>query len=189
MLQELAQSLSPIIFVMVGVMVTALWVFLKSSVPVTAKMLLTPLTIAAALAVPLMFIALMGYAVRLPLPDKLDVIAHRTVIDKNKKTKIEVWVREKNATRLYTTPYNKELEKALEEARKGRNATGAESRLHRRDPSKPEWDLEMRTPDKVMPKDEPEDQPEGEPDQPRYDRIPSPNDRIQPFGNRPPMTT
>lgn len=158
----LLESLFPIILLMVGVFSTTVFVFLRSPSSTLTKFLLVPISLVAAATIPTAFVLLMGYSVSLPPPKSFTVVAHHVTVVNNKKTRIEIWVKEKETTRLYSMPYNKKVEEQLEQAEKGR-AKGLEPRMKKRDGSTRQgteqddspFHMELLSPADIHPKDGP----------------------------------
>jgi hypothetical protein len=133
-MRDLLNTLVPILLLMAGIFATTtVFVFLRSDARPTVKFMLVPASLLAAVLVPMLFVLLMGYSVPLPPPDSFVLIGHKTIIVENKKKFIELWTYERgtNATRLYQTPWSKELEELLNEAAKGKSQ-GLEAHLKRR---------------------------------------------------------
>lgn len=152
MIEELLYSLVPILLLIGTIFVTATFVFLKSAASATVKFLLVPAAFAAAIAVPIIFVTMMGYSVPVQLPKKVIVLGHQTIVVANKKKSIEIWAREKKSTRLYVLPYSKDLEDKLNEAAKGRQR-GLQSNL---DQDSSGYQLRLLTPEDISPKGPPE---------------------------------
>lgn len=168
-MRDILNSLMPIALVMLGIAATAIFVFIRSPAATLAKFLLVPASLCAAAAVPVMFITLMGYAVPVPPPEKGFVLGHKVVIVGSKKKQIEVWIAHNGDSRLYSMPYEKELEQKLDQAAKGRGQ-GMEGELSirpkRKDkgkgktqkdsgndsPGEYEFDLKLLTPEDILPK-------------------------------------
>ena len=163
---------------MAGTFATVAFVFIRSNARAVAKFLLVPASFVAAAAVPALLVALLGHSVPLPLPDKTTVLAHRTIVKDNKKDKIEIWIAEKDSTRLHVIPWTKPMEKMLEEAAKGR-ANGLRSLLNRKhgrqlnpnNADETDFALELLTPEQINPKG-----PNGE----EVDRLELPPEQIRP---------
>jgi hypothetical protein len=168
-MKELLEPLVPLILIAAGVCWTAVWVFLNSPMRPTVKALLIPGVLFGALAAPVLTFLLLGYSVKLPLPEEIVVLSHRTLVVENKKTRIEVWGKapDAKATRLYSIPYTKQMEKQLEKAEEGRKQ-GQESHIKKRgkrpnsagtnaqgDESQSDWELTLRQPENLPPKDGP----------------------------------
>jgi hypothetical protein len=157
----------PIALIMLGIACTAVFVFIRSPARTLTKFLLVPASLCAAAAVPVMFISLMGYAVPVPPPDKGFVLGHKTIIVGSKKKQLEIWIARDGGSRLYTMPYEKELEDKLNEAAKGR-ANGMEGQLtfkrkkggkaqkdsQNNSDGEYEFDLKLLSPEDIMPKHE-----------------------------------
>lgn len=167
MMRALLYTLLPVVFLMLALGAGAMWVFIKSSVRPFFKFLLIPAVLAACIAVPTIFVTLMGYAVWLPPPAEFIVLGHNAVVMNGKKQTLEIWIKTKDSTRLYAAPYSKELEKQLEEIRKGRKK-GMEGRLKRKDGTtdrhhdtdESPYQMELALPE--MPGKEPLEQEEGQ---------------------------
>lgn len=156
-MKDLLNTLLPVLLLMAGTFATVAFVFIRSNARVVAKFLLVPAAFAAAAAVPVFLIGLLGHSVPLPLPDKVVVLAHRTIIKDNKKDKIEIWIAEKDGTRLHITPWSKPLEKQLEEIANGRERglRGQLSRVPKGNPNdsdESDFALELLTPEQQNPK-------------------------------------
>jgi hypothetical protein len=174
-MRDALEPLLPLILITLGVCCTALWVFMQSNIRPSVKAMLIPGTIAGSLLAPLLMLFVLGHAVKLPLPSELTVLAHQTIIVENKKARIEVWgvPAGGNKTRLYSIPYTKQTEKALEEAAKGRKK-GMRSKLKRGDKQADGqnqdnldggWELKLEQPEHLKPK-EGDVPPEAEPEEP-----------------------
>lgn len=166
-MKDLLNSLMPIALIMLGIAATAIFVFIRSPAATLAKFLLVPASLCAAATVPMIFISLMGYAVPLAPPEKGFVLGHKVVIVGSKKKQIEVWLAHNGDSRLYSMPYEKELEQKLEQAAKGRQQ-GMEGELSIKpkqkgkgktqkdsgsnSPGEYEFDLKLLTPEDIMPK-------------------------------------
>lgn len=135
-MKNLIIQLLPIIYILLVVVATALFVHIQSPGKSAVKLLVVPTALIALLVTPFLFVKLMGYSVALPLPDKFDFIAYTLIIESGRKAEIEVWLKEGNTTRLQRAPYSKEFEEVLEEAAKGQKA-GRTARLSKK-PGKPQ---------------------------------------------------
>lgn len=170
-MREILELLIPVIVILLSFAAWTLFIFIRSNASTTVKVTAVPLVLIAVVAVTLTFSHWLGRAVPLPLPDEMVVIAHRTIVKNSKKTTIEIWTKEKETTRLYTTPYSKWLEDQLKAAEQGR-AQGAESRMTRRKPRMGEgergnpglpvppeaqspYDLKLEQPSDIAPKNGP----------------------------------
>jgi hypothetical protein len=132
MMRHLLYALLPLIALALALGASAMWVFIKSNVHAFFKVLLIPCVITACVAIPLIFVTLMGYAVWLQPPAEFVVLGHNTIVKNNKKESIEVWLRPKDgSSRLYVIPYSKKVEQQLEEIRNGRK-NGMEGRMKRK---------------------------------------------------------
>lgn len=119
-MSKLIYALLPLIALMLLLGASALWVFIKSAVAPLFKFLLIPMVLVIAIAVPLIFVTLMGHAVWTEPPEKFQVISHSLIIEDGKKKFIEIWLREKGQpSRLHVVKYSKELEKQLDEIKRG----------------------------------------------------------------------
>lgn len=134
-MNELLQLLLPILLIAAGTFATSAFVFMKAKVSVGWKALAIPAAFVGAVVVPLTIADSIGRALPASqLPDHVRVFAHQTIIQDGKKKRIEIWTAEpRQPTRLYSVPYNKQLEKQLEKAAQGR-AQGLQSELRRRKP-------------------------------------------------------
>lgn len=130
-MKDLAYSLAPIIGLQLLALVAALFVHIQTPGRGVVKLLVVPLALACVLACPLLFAYLMGYSVNWALPDKFTFIAHQPVVKGGQKIALEIWLRERDTTRLLSTPYNKELEKMLQEAERGAKG-GRQARITKR---------------------------------------------------------
>jgi hypothetical protein len=164
-MKDLANSLLPILLIMLGIAITTTFVFIRSPARLLAKFLMVPCALAAAASIPVIFIALMGYAVPVPPPEQGLVIAHRTVVVGSKKKTIELWLGRDGSTRLYSMPYSQQLEKVLDEAAQGKQ-NGLEGQLsfkkrgnakknnHDDSEGDYEFDLKLLRPEDILPKHE-----------------------------------
>ena len=122
-MNEILILLSPIIAASLVIFAIALFVFLKSNTSVLVKFMLVPIALSISVFMPIMLATFLGKAMPvLEIPEKATVLAHKTIILDGKKTKIEIWITESASTRLLVIPFSKNLEKALKEAQKGREA-------------------------------------------------------------------
>ncbi len=165
-MRELLEPLLPIILITLGVVATAVWVFLQSKASPVIKFILVPATILGSLFVPLFVHGMLGFSVKLQLPKEVNVIAHKVVVIANRKERIEVWAATKESSRLYNLPYSKKLEEALQEAAEGRkngkNAKlkkGTSSDAHDGEQGGPEdnYEVQLVPPDGFTAKDAPEE--------------------------------
>lgn len=119
-MNKLLHPLLPLIVLMLLVTASALWVFIKSPTAPLFKFILIPMVLVLTIAVPITFVTLMGYAIWLEPPEKFQVISYSVIVEGGKKQAIELWVREKDKpSRLYVVKYGKELEKQLDEIKRG----------------------------------------------------------------------
>ncbi len=132
-MSELLSLLLPVLLVAVGTFAVSAFVLLRSNISAGWKALAIPAAFVGAVIIPLIIAGAVGRSLpAAQLPDRIMVLAHKTIIQDGKKKRIEVWgVQPKDATRLYSVPYNKSLEKQLEKAAGGR-ARGLQSELHRK---------------------------------------------------------
>lgn len=124
------QQLLPVILSMLAIAVITVWVYMSSEARALTKFILVPTSIVLSAAVPIMFTVWLGYSVN-GLPDDFRFLGHRTKVVNNKKVAIEVWVNEGKATRLYITPYTRDLERILDKAAKGR-VLGKDARISKK---------------------------------------------------------
>lgn len=176
-MKDLAFSLAPIIGVQLAALVVAVFVHIQSPGRSIVKVLVVPLAIIGAIAVPMLFTTLMGYAVSWPLPDSFAFIAYQPVVKGGRKIELEIWLRQDGTTRLLRAPYSKEMEQMLADAAKGAKG-GRQARITRRggmpgqDTSKApmgEYELRFESPTDIpkgMPPGMPAPMPEPEPDEP-----------------------
>lgn len=144
-MKDVLQLLVPVIVILLSLAVWSLWVFIKSPARPTVKALSIPLTIAGVFVVVALMTTWLGRSVPLPLPEEVIVLAHNTVVKNGKKTNIEIWVKEKTATRLYIVLWSKELEQALGAAHDAREQ-GMQTRLKKNKKTDRRNDGEQPTP-------------------------------------------
>jgi hypothetical protein len=130
-MKDLLELLIPVIVILLSCAAWALFIFIRSNAATTVKVIAVPVIITGSFVVVFLLTQWLGRSVPLPLPDEINVIAHQTLVKNSKKTSIEIWVKEKDNTRLYIIPYSKPMEGALNEAEKGRQQ-GFESRLKKK---------------------------------------------------------
>lgn len=131
-MNEVLILLLPIIVASLIIFAISLFVFLKSNTSVLVKFMLVPIALSISVFMPMMLTTFLGKAIPvLEMPEKAAVLAHKTIILDGKKTKIEIWIAESSSTRLLVIPFSKNLEKALKEAQKSREA-GNTTELQRR---------------------------------------------------------
>lgn len=163
-MKDILNFLLPILAVATGMFATVAWVIFKSSISASWKAGIVPLALAGAVAVPLSVGDMFGRALPTSkLPDRLVVYAHKTIIKNSKKDRIELYAAEpRQATRLFSIPYTKEMEKMLRQAQQGREQ-GMQSELSRRQrgerrpgesdsDSNSEWRLDLKKPEDLMPR-------------------------------------
>lgn len=93
------------------------WVFIHSNRGYLLRWAMIPVSLTVAVASARVYDARLGYAMPAgQLPAKFVYIAHQVVIERARKTGIEVWART-GGTRLYRIPYTKGMEKSMDEAR------------------------------------------------------------------------
>lgn len=193
---EILWPLWPIILSSLLLVSTSCWMFITSKARIWVKFIVIPSALFLALLIPSMFVLKLGYSIFWPLPAEYEVLQHRVVIKDNKKSGIEIWLRELKdavpigATRLQRTPYSKEMEKVLRQAEKGRKE-GKRSRLKRKGDNDKEgtmtddntqYKLHLDSPEMLVPKgmspgmpeqSQPAPSEEEQEDRPgNYDRLP-----------------
>lgn len=163
-MNEIINYLLPVLIMSAGLLSTSVWILLKSGMATGWKLLMVPAALSIAVAMPLSISHLFGRA--LPTaspPERVLVLAHRTIITDGKKTRIEIWTAEpKKPTRLLSIPYSQPLEKQLEEAAAARQL-GFQTELRRKRDGAPrtgqqteEFTLDFKRPEDMMePKDTP----------------------------------
>lgn len=93
------------------------WVFIHSNRGYLLRWAMIPVSLTVAVASARVYDARLGYAKPAEqLPAKFVYIAHQVVVERNRKTGIEVWARTAG-TRLYRIPYTKGVENSMDEAR------------------------------------------------------------------------
>jgi hypothetical protein len=107
------------------------WVFMHSNRSYLLRWALIPASVIVAVVSAQLYNVRLGYAVPTELPPKFLYLGHNVVIEKARKTGIEVWAQTVN-TRLYRIPYSKPVEEAMNQARE--QAKGGQPVLmHKRD--------------------------------------------------------
>jgi hypothetical protein len=92
------------------------WVFIHSNRSYLLRWAVIPVALVVAVVSTSIYDARLGYAVPAQLPSKFVYLGHQVVVEKNRKTGIEVWART-GATRLYRIAYSKPTEEAMDAAR------------------------------------------------------------------------
>ncbi len=155
MTQDLFTLLIPLLIFSLSISSWALFLLTKHD-RTYAKLTLIPASLILAVAVPFFFTNLIGRAVPLPLPEKFNYIAHKTIITENKKTKIEVWTATQNGTRLHVIPYNKQTEEKLqmaERAKQGGSEVEVEQQAGRvTDADQSNIQIRIQNPENIAPK-------------------------------------
>jgi len=146
----------PAIAVSITVGAAAVFILLRSQLTNLWKTLLVPLGLLGSALLPVIFIYLIGTPLpALRLPDNSIYLSYQLVYKQGEKKKIQVWLVEKSDTRLYSVPYNKQLEKALKEAEAARRG-GAQARLRHgkprhNDSDESEYSIELDLPHDLLP--------------------------------------
>lgn len=122
MVKESITQLMPIFLWSTAIITCTLFVFIKFPGSSTFKFFLIPTALASTLVAPVAFQEQLGKSVMAELPEKSEFIAFKEVVVDGKKKYLEVWVKEKNTTRLYSVEWNHKLEQALKQAREGSKA-------------------------------------------------------------------
>jgi hypothetical protein len=131
-MNEILILLLPVIIASLVIFAISLFIFLKSNTSVLVKFMLVPIALSISVFMPMTLTTFLGKAMPVSeMPEKAAVLSHKTVILDGKKTKIEIWIAESTSTRLLVIPFSKNLEKALKEAQRGREA-GNITELQRR---------------------------------------------------------
>ena len=108
------------------------WVFIHSNRSYLLRWALIPAALVVAVVSARLYDARLGYAVAGELPPKFVYLAHQVVVEQNRKSGIEVWVRT-GGTRLYRIPYAKPTEEAMDQARE--QAKGGQPVVMRKRPA------------------------------------------------------
>jgi hypothetical protein len=168
--------------VIVCLLALSAWLTLRAPISGWWKAAIIPTAFAGSFLVLWLLTFQLGVPIEVPMvPERSQLFAHRVMIEQGKKKRIEVWLAEPDAaSRLYSVPYTKPLEKALEAARKAREG-GQESWLERRKkgggqeprgekdiPDDGEYHLDLKRPeDRMTPKEgAPEHDPKSDREQP-----------------------
>jgi hypothetical protein len=92
------------------------WVFIHSNRSYLLRWAIIPVSVIVAVLSARLYDVRLGYAVPADLPPKFMYLGHRVIVEKKRKTGIEVWV-QTASTRLYRIPYSKPVEEAMDKAR------------------------------------------------------------------------
>jgi hypothetical protein len=140
------------------------WVFLHSDRSYLLRWAMIPVSLVVAVASARVYDAGLGYAVAAELPAKFVYLGHHVVVERARKTGIEVWGRSAR-TRLYRIPYSRPMEQALDRARdqaKGglpvmmeKHARLSKAMANEAQQDEPPYDAKVLLPSDVNPKVQP----------------------------------
>ena len=106
----------PLAFGLVLIAGFGAWVFIHSNRSYLLRWVMIPLALGVSVVSAKVYDARLGYAVSAELPVKFVYLGHQVIVERNRKTGIEVWAKSAG-TRLYRIAYSRSAEGAMDVAR------------------------------------------------------------------------